>query len=118
MDKLNGNFFWKQVDELNPYKSIKMLMDKSSIDYNTIKKQRSELRFPKIEIILAIANELNCSLDLLLERDFKPSQITYPKRIKAIADKLCNVSEMDLSLIERSVELLPLEEQSVKVNVG
>lgn len=112
MNTLDGKKFWMQIDTLNPYKSVKMLMEKSSIDYNTIKKQRSELRFPKVETIVALANELNCSLDFLLQRKFEDQKKVYPKRINIIADKLCNVYEQDLVYIERSVQLLPIKDIS------
>lgn len=118
MNKLDGKFFWKRIDDLNPYKSVKMLMDKASVDYNTIKKQRSELRYPKIETIIAIANTLDCSLDYLLLREVKQKQKkSYPIRIEVIADKLCKVSDQNLSLIENTISLMPIEDKSIKVNV-
>ncbi len=106
MQNQTGKEFWERVDKLNPFKSIKKLSITATIDYNTIKKQRSELRYPKVDTIIQIAKVLNCSVDFLVTGKIEPTK-SYPAQIEEIADKLCIVSEEDLTLIKRNVELLP-----------
>lgn len=106
MQTQTGKNFWERVDNLNPFTSIKKLANVANIDYNTIKKQRSELRYPKVDIIISISKVLNCSVDYLVTGEVEIKK-NYPVQIEKIADKLCMVSEEDLTLIKRNVELLP-----------
>ncbi|MBK5201536.1 MAG: hypothetical protein JJE21_08410 [Spirochaetaceae bacterium] len=106
MQTQTGKDFWERVDKLNPFTSIKKLAIVANIDYNTIKKQRSELRFPKVGTIILISKVLNCSVDYLVTGKLEIKK-NYPTQIEKIADKLCIVSEEDLTLIKRNVELLP-----------
>lgn len=62
-----GYEFWKKVDELNPFSTIKELSEKVGLEYNTAKRQRSENRAPKRRFIEAIAKELGIAPNVLFE---------------------------------------------------
>ena len=114
--------FWKRIDLLRKDSAINTLDQLAVVagmKGQRIREQRSKQTLPKAINILAMAKAFGVSMEyLLIGESSDYHQKNYSKRIEAIAEKLCNVSETDLSLIERSVELLPLKEQSAKVNVG
>lgn len=101
--------FWKRIDSFNNEKTILELSNKNGINYATIKTQRSRNKMPNVDIIYTLAKALNVSMEFLISGEGEKKD-QYPTRVKAIADKLCKVSEQDLSLIERNVHLLPIDE--------
>jgi len=110
--------FWNRVDLLRKNSKIKTLKDlakATGIKEKKFKDQRSNQSLPKALDLLAIAKAYDVSIEFLLTGEVEAS---YPPRIKRIADKLCKISELDLYVIERNVELLPVQEKSEKVNVG
>ena len=114
--------FWKRIDLLRKNSAINTLDQLAVVAEmkgQRIREQRSKQTLPKAINILAMAKAFGVSMEyLLIGESSNFQQKNYSKRIEAIADKLCNVSEMDLYLIERNVELLPVQEKSKKVNAG
>lgn len=118
MKKIEGYEFWKRLDQLNSYSTLKKLVDVCGLDYNTIKKQRTDVRVPKVDTIYSFATELNTSIEFLISGKDNSSNSSYPPRIKKIADKLCNVAELHLLSIESIVDTLPLETVENKAQIS
>lgn len=118
MKKIDGYEFWKRLDQLNSYSTLKKLVEVCKLDYNTIKKQRTDVRVPKVDTIYVFATELNTSIEFLISGEKNSPTNSYPPRIKKIADKLCNVAELHLLSIESIVETLPVETVDSKVQIS
>lgn len=58
--------FWKRVDELKGSKTLATIAKDTDINYQTLRNQRSENRYPKKEDIRKIASCLNTSEEFLL----------------------------------------------------
>jgi len=111
MNNINPYNFWERVDYLRTKLNIKTLKELSSISnikYRKINDQRTNMSIPKAEDLLALATVLHVSIEFLLIGKLKKS---YPKRIEMIAEKLCKVSEKNLTIIENMVELMPEEKK-------
>lgn len=99
--------FWNRVDLLRKNSEIRTLKDLATatgIKEKKFKDQRSNQSLPKALDLLAIAKTYNVSMEFLLTGE---AEASYPPRIKKIADKLCKISDLDLYVIERNVELAP-----------
>lgn len=121
MNNEDINFkFWKRFDKHREgagFSSLKKFADYSKIPEQRMKNQRSRNQIPKIYDLLTISKLLGVSTEYLVTGADSFAVANYPYRIKAIAEKLTKVSEFDLTIIERSVELLPIEKSS-KANAG
>jgi len=121
MKNINAYNFWSRVDDLRAQLNIKTLKELSSITeikYRKINDQRTNMSIPKAEDLLALADALNVSMEYLLTgKKSSKQKKSYPIRIEVIADKLCKVSDQNLSLIENTISLMPIEDKSIKANV-
>lgn len=121
MKNIDAYTFWNRVDNLRVQLNIKTLKELSvisNIKYRKINDQRTNMTIPKSEDLFALASALNVSMEFLLIGDLsKQPKKTYTKRIELIADKLSFISEPNLSLIEHTIDLMPIEQKSEKVNV-
>ena len=113
MKTIDGYEFWKRIDEINPFSTVKKLIDTCHLDYNTIKKQRSDLRVPKVDTILCFSKTLNTSMEFLLTGETTQDIKKYPARIEKLADKLSKISEIHLLSVENIIEAIPEEENEV-----
>lgn len=113
--------FWERIDLLRKNSAIDTL-DKLAVvagmKGQRIREQRSKQTLPKAVNILAMAKAFNVSVEYLLIGELSKSQKkAYPKRIENISDRLCQLSEQNLLLIENMINLMPIEDRSLKVNV-
>lgn len=111
--------FWNRVDILRKNSNIKTLKDlaiATGIKEKRFKDQRSNQTLPKAVDLLAIANVFNVSMESLLTGKIEEKK-AYSKRIELISNKLSLISESNLSLIEHTIDLMPIEQKSEKVNV-
>lgn len=63
---LNVSDFWKNIDNLNPYDSLKELCDKAGIHYKNTCQQRADGYMPKPEALLGLSKALAISINGLL----------------------------------------------------
>ena len=103
--------FWKLIDQINPYKTMRGLCEKTGLDYWNTAQQRSKNIVPKAADLLIISAAVNRSVDYLLTGQEKRD---YPPRIDRIA-RQCQffASNEDLMLIERILRL-PSEFEAVE----
>jgi transcriptional regulator with XRE-family HTH domain len=121
MKNINAYTFWNRLDDLRAQLNIATLKELSlitNINYRKINGQRTNMSIPKSEDLFTLATALNVSMEYLLTGEpVKDNKKFYPIRIEVIADKLCKVSDQNLSLIENTINLMPIEDKSIKVNV-
>ena len=68
--------FWKRVDACNPFSTVKKLSEVCGIDYNRVKKNRSDMRLPNLEDAYALARILKVSLEFLITgEDSRPHTV-------------------------------------------
>lgn len=65
MDELALSF-WKRIDNLRGEISLKQICEDTGIKYSRVRDNRSDVRFLKVEDLLAFAKYLNSSTDFLL----------------------------------------------------
>lgn len=120
MKNFDAYTFWNRIDDLRDQLNIITLKELSlitDIKYRKINDQRSNMSLPKVEDLFALATALNVSMEYLLIGELSKEQKKYyPIRIEVMADKLCKVSDQNLSLIENTIGLMPVEDKSIKVN--
>ena len=103
---INGNDFWKRVDNLNPYPTITKLIAATGLDYGLVKKQRFDGRVPKTADSYKIASILNTSVEFLLT-GIEP--LKHTDRIEKIIFYLEHLAtEEDFRLVERILRI-PVE---------
>jgi hypothetical protein len=116
MNKNEGYEFWTRIDAVNPYKTLSELVRKAGLNYGSTKTQRTNNRIPAAFSVYKLAVAVEASVEYLLTGKIEQKK-SYPIRIEVIADKLCKVSDQNLSLIENTINLMPIEDKSIKVNV-
>ena len=77
MDNNNISDFWQRLEEKQRgrgrKKSLRAICENTGIPYQTVVNQKCDNRFPAVPLVVAIAEELDCSIDWLLtgsERQF------------------------------------------------
>lgn len=116
----NAYYFWKRVDSERSKKGIetvKHLAILAGIKPQRMNDQRSDLTFPKLLDSFSIAKILDTTVEYLITGEHLKIENNYPVKVKKIADKLCNISDMDFALIERNVELIPEKNDKIKESV-
>lgn len=120
MKNVNAYNFWDRVDDIRAQLNIKTLKELSSISnikYRKINDQRTNMSIPKAEDLLALADALHVSMEYLLLGELANVQKkSYSRRIEFIADKRSLISEKNLALIENTINLMPIEDKTMKVN--
>jgi len=111
-----GYEFWTRVDAVNPYKTLSELVKITGLNYGSTKTQRTNNRVPSAIAVYKISVAVGYSVEYLLTGK-KEQKKSYPIRIEVIADKLCKVSDQNLSLIENTISLMPIEDKSIRANV-
>lgn len=103
--------FWKLVDNINPYKTMRGLCEKTGLDYWNTAQQRSKNIVPKAADLITISQAVNRSIDFLLTGVEKRD---YPPRIDRIA-RQCQffATKEDLMLVERILRI-PSEFEAVE----
>lgn len=120
MKNVNAYNFWDRVDDIRAQLNIKTLKELSSISnikYRKINDQRTNMSIPKAEDLLALADALHVSMEYLLLGELANVQKkSYSRRIEFIADKRSLISEKNLALIVNTINLMPIEDKTMKVN--
>ena len=83
---VDAYLFWKNVDAALGNESLASLARKTSLNYRTLKNQRSLMRVPDLSDSYAIAQQLGVSVEFLVTG--KPSSSFIDPRIKVIVDWL------------------------------
>ncbi len=113
---MQGYQFWKRIENLNQYESLKVLAKKAGLNYPLIKNQRSAARLLKILNAYILAKMSNTSIEYLLtDKNSRTSQ--YPLRGIRVADKLCKVPSRNFSTVETMILSLSNEEDTNKQSV-
>lgn len=58
--------FWKRIDESNPFATLTRLADESGINYQRIKRNRSDIRLPSLEDAYLLSAHTGVSMEYLL----------------------------------------------------
>lgn len=103
--KENAYYFWKRLDE-NYKGSLKDLCLKTGVDYNRIKRNRSDCRLPNLQDAYAISHLLGIDIEYLLTGE--NSTAVYSARVKAIADACTKASDLELAMVEKILDIPPL----------
>lgn len=61
--------FWQRVDQLRGDKTLKEIAEKFGLNYATIKDMRTKDRYPKLDVLIGLADCLGVSLDYLVTGD-------------------------------------------------
>lgn len=90
--------FWKRVDEKNPYSLID-LCRKAGIEYNRLKRNRSDCRLPSLEDAFALASSMSSGVEYLLTG--REQADCFSPRIMTIARACEEASDLELEMVER-----------------
>jgi len=88
MTEIDAELFWKRFEEkqrLTGKKNLRTLCEKTGIPYQTVVNQKSNNRIPTASMLVALANELDCSIDWLLtgsERQFSEELIAVKEKVR------------------------------------
>ena len=78
MTELDAGLFWKRLEEKQrgrgKKKSLRAICENTGIPYQTVVNQKCDNRFPTASVIVALAEELDCSIDWLLTGSRKRSE--------------------------------------------
>lgn len=116
MNKNEGYEFWIRIDAVNPYKTLSELVKIAGLNYGSTKTQRTNNRIPTAFSVYRLAVAIDSSVEYLLTGKIEQKKI-YPNRVEVIANKLRLISEPNLALIEHTINLMPIEQKTNKVNV-
>lgn len=72
--------FWQRVDQLRGDRTLKEIAEKFGLNYATIKDMRTKDRYPKLDVLVSLADSLGVSLDYLItgnERQLSSPEARY-----------------------------------------
>ncbi|MCK9331536.1 MAG: hypothetical protein M0Q94_16850 [Candidatus Cloacimonetes bacterium] len=99
MKKVDGFSFWKNVDKAWS-DNLKVLAQKTGLNYNTLRNQRSQNVLPNAFDMLAISKVVSVTLEGLLTGQ---QSIMFSPRINSIAKKMEDLTESQLNSIESTI---------------
>ena len=105
--------FWTRVENRKSGTFLD-LATSAGISYKYLKDQRSANRLPKLETAYALAVALGTSVEYLMTGI---ESISYPTRIKKIADHLCTISSHDLDTVETMVMAIPASQTKSSISM-
>ena len=94
MTEQDVRLFWERlrIQQIKKgVRNLKKICAKEGISYQTLINQKCTNRFPTVPIIVALAKELNCSIDWLLTGEsFNDKEVVsyYSKKIQSAIDIL------------------------------
>ncbi len=95
MDNNNVSDFWKRLEEKQrgrgKKKSLRAICENTGIPYQTVVNQKCDNRFPTVSVIVALAEELDCSIDWLLtgsERQFSEELNNVKEKVRSAVEIL------------------------------
>lgn len=103
--KENAYTFWKRLDE-SYNGTLKELCLKTGVDYNRVKRNRSDCRLPNLEDAYALSHEIGLSIETLLTG--KSATMIYNVRIRTIAKACEKASEIELQMVEKILDIPPV----------
>jgi hypothetical protein len=110
----NAYHFWCRVDELRGKRELLEIATSSGIKYKSMLVQRSNTTFPKAQDLVALAKDLNTTVEWLVSgessiiQDYNLKIIRNNQRLYGIAVEMVNASERQLVAMEVLLNINPV----------
>lgn len=108
---MDAFIFWKNFDAASRKRTLISIVERAGLNYKTIKNQRSGLRLPGLEDAYALAKVLDVSLEYLLTGE---EDTTFPPRLAKIIKALERASDLELSMVEKILDI-PIEGKDIEI---
>lgn len=109
----NAYHFWCRVDELRGKRELLEIATSTGIKYKSMLVQRSNTTFPKAQDLVALAKDLNTTVEWLVSgessiiQDYNLKIIRNNQRLYGIAVGMVNASERQLVAMEVLLNINP-----------
>lgn len=110
----NAYHFWCRVDELRGKRELLEIATSTGIKYKSMLVQRSNTTFPKAQDLVALAKDLNTTVEWLVSgessiiQDYNLKIIRNNQRLYGIAVGMVNASERQLVAMEVLLNINPV----------
>jgi hypothetical protein len=110
----NAYHFWCRVDELRGKRELLEIATSTGIKYKSMLVQRSNTTFPKAQDLVALAKDLNTTVEWLVSgessiiQDYNLKIIRNNQRLYGIAVEMVNASERQLVAMEVLLNINPV----------
>lgn len=109
--KISAYEFWNRFDRLRGETEIQDIVSKTDMKYRTLLSMRTNQSIPKAQDLLDLAKALGVSMEYLLTG--KKESDLFPDRIMNIAKACAHASNIELTMVEKILDIAPAGKNTV-----